>query len=194
MAYLLDPAALTTVFPRANAKDFAMQVRLIEEQYQRMYPLVAYSCLNKAVTTTSVTASGDRAPVGAAGTTKFDPIWGESVDPNSSTWQQPHATPGTVVATDTDQYLTPIPINARVQRINRESQLKKYGFDKVRDLTLFIPLSLLDRRGVTAQHNDKFLWSGYEYVVLDLNTSGYWKNSDIAMYMVLNCEQKRKGS
>lgn len=194
MAYLPDPTALTTVFPRVNAKDFAMQVRLIEEQYRRMYPLIAYSCFNKAVTPTAVTASGDRAPVGAAGTTKFDPIWNESVDPTSSTWKQPHASPGTVVAAETDQYLTPVPINARIQRINKETQLKKYGFDKVRDLTLFIPLSLMDRRGITAQHNDKFLWNNFEYVVLELNTNGYWKNSDISLYMVLNCEQRRKGA
>lgn len=194
MPYLPDPAALETAFPKVNTRDMVFQIRLIEEQYRRMYPLISYSCIKVAINPTTITPNGDRSPVGAPGTTKFDPVWNEAVDSSLTSWKQPHATPGTVLSTEVEQFTTPLQINARVQRISRETELKKYGFDKVRDLTLFIPLTLLDRKGIKVKHGDKFNWSGSEYTVLDFNTNGYWKNTDVAMYMVLNCEHRRKGA
>lgn len=194
MPYLPEVTALQTVFPKIDTRDFEFQLRLIDEQYERMYPRIAYVCLKKAVTVTAVTASGDRTPVGEAGTTTFDPIWGEAIAPGAVAWLQPHATVGDVVATDVEQYADPVTVNARIQRITKETQIKKYGFDKVRDLTLFIPLSILDRVGVTCKHGDKFTWNSYEYEVLELNTQGYWKNTDVALYMALNCEQRRRGA
>jgi hypothetical protein len=181
------------VFPRVNAKDLQSQIRLIEEQYRRFYPLIQYSCLKKAVTPSAPTLTGDRLVVGKAGTTKFDPVWGESVDSAAVEWSQPHATAGTVPAADVELYHTPVPINARVQRINKETQLKKYGFDKVRDLTLFIPLSLLDRAAITVKNGDLFDWNAHSYTVIEQNTNGYWKNTDLSLYMVMNCEQRRRG-
>lgn len=193
MPYLPNPAALETSFPKVNTKDMAFQIRLIEEMYRRKFPLISYSCLKIAVNPTSITPNGDRAPVGAPGTTKFDPVWNEAVDPLQTSWKQPHATAGNVLATDVEQFTDPIGINARVQRISKETELKKYGFDKVRDLTLFIPLTLLDRKGIKVKHGDKFDWAEKSYTVLDFNTNGYWKNTDLAMYMVLNCEHRRRG-
>lgn len=194
MPYLPEIGALQTVFPRTSTADFGMQLRVIAEQYEQMYPRIQYECLRKETTPVGMLPSGDIPASGAAGATKFDPIWGESVDQTLTTWQQPHASGGTIQATDVEVYLPPVTVNARIQRISKETQLKKYGFDKVRDLTLFIPLVLLDRVDVTVKHGDRFVWNQFTYMVREHNKVGYWKNTDVAMYMALNCEQWRAGA
>lgn len=194
MPYLPIIAPEETSFPKADTRDLAFQIRAIEELYRRQAPAILYYQLNKAPTpTTTPAATQDRTPVGDAGTTKFDPIWGEVVA-DTAEWVQPQGTAGAVSPNENEVFFDPVRINARVQRISKETELKKYGFDKVRDLTLFVPLSILDTFAITVTHGDKFVWNGDEYTVLELNLSGYWKNTDVSLYMAINAEHRRKGS
>ena len=193
MPYLPAFTSETTVFPLEQAKDFELQVRLANELYRRKFPQLEYHSLNKATTVATVVANGDRAPVGETGTTKFDPVWGESVNAPNGKWEQPHGTAGVVAATAVELFAEPQHIHFRVQRINKEVELRKYGFDKVRLLTMFTPVSLLDEAGVTIKHGDKIRWNGDYFKVEDFNLNGYWKNTDIPMYMVMNLDHYRLG-
>jgi hypothetical protein len=194
MTYLPLLPAEETEFPRAQTRDLRMQIKIIEEQYTRFYPATEYFPLLKQTTPVTSTATGDRTPSGAAGTTKFDSIYGEMMPTGATEWQQPHGTAGTVPATELSVFDVPVILHSRRQRINKETDLKKYGFDKQRDLLITIPASLLDAAGITVTHGDKFIWNGTEFIVQDHNRQGYWKNTDIALYVVINANQYRKGS
>jgi hypothetical protein len=183
-----------TVFPQAADRDLTLQLRMIAEQYKRFYPATDYYQLTKKVTPVTVTPTADRTLSGEAATTKFDSVYGEVAPTANSAWVQPHGTAGAVPATELDVFAAPIHLHSRRQRISKETELKKYGFDKQRDLLIFVPLVLLDEFGITVKHGDKFIWDSVEYRVMDHNKQGYWKNTNIALFMAINANQYRKGS
>jgi hypothetical protein len=179
-----------TVFPRAADRDLGVQIAYIEELYARVYPQIDYYPLNKAVTGAAPTGIGLS---GEAGASKFDALYGETVDPKMATWQQPHGSP-TLKAANVDQFLIPVPINARFQRVNLEKEGKRYGFDKVRDALVIFPHSVAERLGLKPQAGDKLVWDGDEYTVLQHDRVGFWKNSNVRLYYVLNVEHRRHAS
>lgn len=194
MTYLPLLAPEATVLPREHARDISTQIRLIAEQFRRYCPATDYYTLSSQVTPVAVTADNDRTPSGTPGTTLFDSVYGEMLPANATKWVQPHGTAGVTPATALEVFLPPLRIHSRRQRVSKETDLKKYGFDKQRDLLITIPLSLLDDVGVTVGHGDKFIWNQVEYRVMDFNKHGYWGNTDVSLYMVINANQYRKGS
>ena len=76
----------------------------------------------------------------------------------------------------------------------KDYDLKKYGFDEMRDLLLHVPASLLDRVGITAVAGDKFIWNGEEYLTLQVKEAGYWKNTNIRLWVTITAEHKRRGA
>ena len=199
MPYLPSPTTETVVFPLVNQKDFALQVRMIEDKWRRFYPWINYYPILKAVTVD--TDVNGASVVGEPGTTIFDPVYGESVDPLMLVdgWQQPHLS-GTYRAFDTDVFADPVQINARVLLTATDTELHHYGFDRVLDLMLEIPASLFDSVSVTAQAGDKFLWgeghgsTGGEYTVIELGPNNRYLNAATMLYVGLNCKSRRKGS
>lgn len=183
------PVNLTedTEFPEAWGKDLRHELRMIEERYHRHFPEIDYYQMKKAATPTIPPAiSGEPA------NTQFDPLWAESVDPNMATWQQPHLS-GTLKAADVDVFFDPVPIHARLQRENLELELKKYGFDQVRDLLVFVPLTFFDSNNIAVSAGDKFVWDDDEYRVLQFDRTGFWKNTNLRIYMAINAEHLRAG-
>lgn len=129
--------------------------------------------------------------------TQYDPLWGESIAENAvlTDWKQPHGSQD--VPADTkkvDQYYGPFSINAQVKRDAKKTELQKIGFDEIRDLLVYIPVSILDAFGITVTEGDYFVWDMREYTVVRVNSTGYWKNTNIALYVALNCENRRHGS
>jgi len=190
MPYLPPQSTEDTNFPEAFGKDLRTQIRMIDEQYKRMFPLIDYYQIRKAVTP----AANANQIVGEATNTKFDPMWGESVDPTMANWTQPHLSNPVLQTQAVEVFDPPIQINARCQRDGLEKELKKYGFDQVRDLIVFIPLSLLDANGITCNAGDKFRWDDHEYTVKQVERVGYWKNTNVRLYILLNCDHLRPGS
>ena len=190
MTYLPVDPTMRTEFPREYGADVLQQISVIEERWKRSFPEVDYFCLLKATAPVSVdTVSG---VVDEAG---FDPLWGESIDPSiaGTAWQQPHRNDG-VRAANATKFDDPVKIHAQVRREARDDMLKKLGFDRFRDLLVTIPLSLLDEAGVTCQQGDRFVWDDEVFQVEQLNRTGFWKNTNLRLYMVLNCEHSRWGS
>jgi hypothetical protein len=194
VSYLPPTPTDQTAWPEAYGKDIAVQIRLIDEKWKRTFPLLTYYQIKKATTP----ATDPNMPIGEAGKTQFDPVWGESVpaDMASTGWRQPHGD-AVADAADPELFEAPVSMNFRVQRIAKESELKKYGFDQIRDLLLFVPLSILDENSVivtAGDSGDYVIWDGDEYTVLQKERAGYWKNTNVRLYMALNCEHRRPGA
>lgn len=190
MPYLPPGLIEEANFPKSWARDVQFQIKAIEEQYRRMYPPAEYYMLKKAATPAATPSQ----IVGEAGTTKFDSLYGESVDSNLTAWQQPHGTAGAVKAANVDLFNNPIKIPRRFQRIAREEELKKYGFDLKRTAIVYIPTSLLDRYGITVQAGDKMKWNNEDFAVLQWAPTGWWKDSTVYLYLALNVEHLRAGA
>lgn len=195
MPYL--PAIYTheVELPGAYDKDLLLQVRVIIEKYRRYYPKIEYFTFKGDVTVSPSLPSDVPTVVGEAGGTAFDPLWGESVPADQLTdgvWQQPND--GSGAAANPELFNPVVIVNCRIQRDAKEKELKKYGFDQIRDLLLFIPTARLDQLGITARAGDEFVWDGYRYQFEQVEATGYWKNTNLPLYLVANCEQKKVGS
>jgi hypothetical protein len=191
MALLSGKNLTQTTFPAAYGKDAEMAIRLIEGRWSRSYPLIEYRSLKMGVTQQG--PSGVSVPVGEAGMTLFDPLYGESLDPTMLSWDQPH-TAAAVDATDVELFEAGVMIHAQVRSEAKETELKKYGFDELRDLLVTIPASFLDANGITPKPGDRFVWDGDTYEVLQRQRGGYWKNTNLALYEVINAEHARFGA
>ena len=192
MSYLPPNPTEATTFPVAYGKDISLAIRMIEEKWTRHFPLLDYYPLLKA---TDPASPNEDSPTGEQpGNTVFDPIWGEAIPAAMATsWEQPHA--NDIPDAPRPELLgTAIPLRMRVFREARDMDLKRWGFDKVRDLLAAVPLSLLDTNGITCQPGDYFTWDGDDYEVMQYSRDGYWKNTNVRLYIVLNCETRRKGS
>lgn len=195
MPYLPPELIEEAKFPKSWDKDIRMQIRMIAELYKRMYPAADYFSLK--IQPTSADPSND--PVGVTGTTKFDPLYGESVDSTATTWSQPHLSAvvtggaGTQAA-DVELFLDPIRMPRRFQLTSREDDLKPYGFDRVRHGIVFIPASILDDYGITVMVGDKLRWNNEDFMVCQESPAGMWKSSNIFLYRAMAVEHYRHGS
>ena len=199
MPYLpVDPLNQTT-FPKPWGKDLSVAISLIEERYRRHYTNIQWHSLKIDITEVSgaeTTSEDLDVAVGSAGTTKIDPLYGEAIDPDDSgNWQQPHLSGDTAAAAvDVDLFDDPVELFMRVQRETIDLDLKLYGFDRVRDLLCYVPLSFFDKFGLTVHAGDYFVWDGDPYDVLQFDRVGYWKNTNLRLYMLINAEHRRHGS
>lgn len=187
-----------TEFPKPNSKDILQQIRMIEDLWKHQMPQVEYYNIKKAPTPPlNVDDEVDKNVLsGEDGTTKFDPLWGESVPDSvaaTGEWAQPHGNDAHSVNTR-EKYESVVLLHAKVQREAKERQLKKWGFDEMRDLVLTIPVSLLDRFGVKVEPGDQFVWDGERYTVLQKRRDGYFFNSNVRLYVVIMAEHYREGS
>ena len=161
---------------------------VLRERWRRHFPHLLYSPLLHAPTT----AVDPNTPVGDAGTTKYDPLWGEPVDTRMTAVTQPQGT--AYRAAENYQYRDAIRLPCRVNRAAHQTELQRWGFDKMRELIVSIPCPILDDYGITARPGDKFDWKNTTFRVAQVSLDGYWRNSSIALYAVLNCQTLRHGS
>lgn len=184
-----------TAFPEQSGKDLDMDVRLIQELWETVYPLVPYVMIDRRTTP----VADVNTLTGEAGASKFDPLWGESQDANRTTWRQPHGTDGAVKAADVEVFKTPVSLHMQVNPVTEtRPDLHKYGFDeddrRIGRLLVTIPCSLLDNGNVVCTAGDLVKWEGDEFLVLKTRLTGYWKNTNVRLYMSLLCDHRRHGS
>jgi hypothetical protein len=191
MPYLPPALIDDQPFPQAWGRDFFLQVRMVNSQYRRHYSWADYYQLK--IAPTAADSSFD--PIGDAGTTKFDPLYGESVDSTLTAWKQPHGTNGAVKAAGVDLFYDPIRIPRKFRKDTRDEELHKYGFDLTRKATVTIPAALLDEVGITVHAGDKLRWNNEEFNVLQTAPAGWWPgSSNLFLFMVLSVEHRRRGS
>jgi len=202
--YLPPKYTQGTEFPKAFGRDLHTQIRLIEERWKRYFPEIDYyprlQNIGIADATPDTRNPEIAAPVSptdpAAG--GFDRLWGESVDRQMADvdqWDQPHLSGTLDATTEAEGFQAPVKIHAQIKReVDKKRALELYGFDDVRDIIAVIPASVLDACGFRVKEGDKFIWDGQEYDVYQNAGGGWWKNSNIRLFRVLNCESKRLGS
>jgi hypothetical protein len=195
MSYLPPYAVNKTVIPEAYGIDLQTIVRMIRERWEKFFPKLDYYSLQVAPTAPA-SANMDKI-VGAADNTQFDPLWGEAVDPalRGESWTQPHLSGEYAADKDaTDVYATAVPMPSRFRREVKDSELHQWGFDRVRDVVVTIPVVFFDLADLTAKAGDKLSWNSSFYDVVQQTTDGYWRNSNIPLYVILNCQTRRRGS
>ena len=196
MRYLPSPNIEDENIPIPLGKDFWHQAKMAVQKWNRgFYPLIPYTQIVKSTTMEPGAPTGQYGPVpvGAPGTTSFDPLYGEAVDPAMTTWTQPHQS-GTLKAADPEVYAPPVNIRMRVQVELQDIELHFYGFESVIDVVGSIPVALLDQAGITCQPGDKFPWGGDWYEVEQIGPKQRWLNTTTALYLFLNCRRKRFGA
>jgi hypothetical protein len=191
MPYLPNKNIHGTAFPTAYGKDLETAVRQIESRWKMSYPKIAWKVLKKA--TTEPTSGNIQNLSGEVGSTLYDPLYGESIATDSSTWAQTHNSDAGD-ATEPDVYGESFLIHAQIRREVKEKELKKYGFDQIRDILVTIPVSFLDLVGIKPQPGDRFVWDGDTYQVTQREATGYWKNTNLRLYEVINAEHARFGA
>jgi len=191
-------------FPQAFGRDLQTQIGLIEERWKRYFTEIDYyprlqniGIADATPDTRNPEIAAPASPVNpAAG--GFDRLYGESVDrqmADGARWDQPHLSGTLDATTEAEGYQDPVKFHAQIKREqDKKRALELYGFDDVRDIVVIIPASFYDACGFRAKEGDKFIWDGQEYDVLQSAGAGWWKNSNIRLYRVLNCEHKRLGS
>lgn len=208
--YILPRSLEDTTFPFAEdgavvgglSKDLFTQCRMITEKWQRKFPIVDYFQIKNAP---SNVAPNIDVPSGIPADpavqinepTMIDDLWGESISDMVTTWEQPHGgTPEALIlpATDVDNFFDAISIHAAILMEPTERQLKKIGLDSVKDLAVTLPTYYLDICNVTCNRGDYFIWRGEEYEIHTVHDRGYWKNTNVFLYLVLNCKRKRLGA
>jgi hypothetical protein len=179
-------------FPEGYGKDVVLQNRLIREKWHRMYPPQSYYMLKRQ--RTRITDLDTISSI--SGVTLMDPLHGEAVDPGMAgqEFTQPHLGGFKATTDDTDVFESAIIVPMQTKREAKKEELFRWGFERVRDLLVIIPLVILDEEHVTCGAGDKLTWSGNEYNVKQYATDGYWKATNLRLYMVLNCETRRRGS
>lgn len=198
MTYIPEDFTHQTDFPKSFGKDLLLQVRITSERWRRFYPVIDYYCGKFDFNTPSDAPGSTFIPTGETGHTAHDPLYGEEGPQqwlSDGEWSQPHGdAEDDAVREVVTQFEDPVQLHALIRRESRENELKKYGFDRVRDLLLIIPVGLLDESGVTVRVGDEFEWDADRYVVLEENSTGYWKNANNRLFRALNCEHARPGS
>jgi hypothetical protein len=187
--YLPPDVIEETVLPQPWGKDLRNLIRIIEEKWRRFYPLVPYHQL----ATSPTTPANTNTPNGAAGSTLFDPLYGEAVDPTMTTIVQPHLS-GTFNAANPEVFDDPVTFNIKVQPFELDVVEKLYGFDKTRQLVLTAPTSTLDRNGITVQEGDTVEWDGKIFRVHEVTLDKFWLNTNLPLFIVWTCSAWRVGS
>lgn len=193
MAYFPPPIIATTENPKPGQRDFQLAVRLTEERWRRFFPAILYE---KLIVQPTARTSLDSV-VGQPGATQFDPLWQEAVSPTlqGNLWAQPHLSGTTDATVDaTDVYMPPAQMHARVQKEALDAELKKWGFDRVRDTLLIVPCSMFDAAGITAEAGDRVTLDNDYFNVVQRTLDTFWKNTNLKLFVVLNCEHRRRGS
>lgn len=185
--YLPTSVINHTVMPSAQGYDLGTAIKIIEEAWDRHFPKLPYYQVARSHTPAVNNI------VSGAGASSFDTVYGEHVDPANTTWTQPHLS-GATKAVDTEVYLEVVRIPIRVTRQLFDLALHKPGFDNVRTVQMSIPLSILDKFGVTVTAGDKFEWNGDEYIVMAPEEKGFWRNTNVRLYLSSVCEHKRRSS
>jgi hypothetical protein len=190
MPYLPPALINQTQFPQPFGKDLQMAIKMAEESNNRFGTLIAYHSILK--TTTPMVDFNT--PVGLPPATMFDPLYGEAIPANMpAPIAQPHLS-GTYQAANPELYGPAIPIRAAIYRGELDKQLKRYGFNKTRELLITFLSSVLDRSGITATEGDYIDWDGHHYQLKETGKDEYWKNTNVQLYVTCAFNAWRVGS
>lgn len=197
MAYIPPEILSDTGFPQVEpcGKDLCTTLDLINEKWSVAFPLVDYFQLLE--TPEKALPENDYVN-GPVGQTIEDDLWGEDIPVTlQAEWVQPHS--NTVEglahdATDTRVWGPSVQVNAALQLESTERELTKFGIDKKKAIIATVPTRMLDIVGISCAIGDYLIWRGEKFEVLNVKNTGYWYNTNVYLYIVLELNRMRLGS
>jgi len=72
--------------------------------------------------------------------------------------------------------------------------LKKLGFDRVRTIVGTVPTTMFDRYRIRPQAGDRFTWHDEVFEVLQTVQQGWFRQTTLHLFWVLNIQSARRGA
>lgn len=197
----ITPIVLDDVkFPgiQINPRDFDRIHDFLFEKWERFYPKLPYFTLDKPPTEVLDPTNAPNI-TGNVGKTRVDRLYGEDVEVGADgKWLQSHSQIDSASASAPSQRVfedaVNIPIGVSIPPVTDERILSRFGIDRNRELTITIPVIILDRSNITVRRGDEIEWDGNKYEIMTPNRRGYWKFTNQILYIVADCKLQRHNS
>ena len=198
MPYIPPSAVNSSYIPKGTGRDLSKAMQYLKEKFKRFYPKIKYYML-KTNPTVEGTDNMRGDPTVTPPDTVYDSFYGEAVPSEASTKGvvQPHenTTEGDAIdATDLLKYKDMVEVNAEIRTEPTRKELDKWGIDEMKDLIVFFTTPLLDELNIIINIGDKFEWDGMPYQITEWYKKGYWKFTNIPLYIMAQAKRLRKGS
>lgn len=173
---------------------------ILIEKWELMYPQFDYLMIDYEATLP--VDKGETLATGVSPATIVDPLYGEAIpvrDLGGGQWEttQPHGTSAAALATDATvrkKYKPAVPLFMHVKRNEQNPELKLEGANPSRDFTLTVPTPLLDKYGVVIKPGDRMRMGVVQMEMKEVRLVGYWKWTNIPLYVRMEASLEAVGS
>lgn len=181
-----------------SSADLTSHNLLLIEKWELMYPKYAYKQI--LMSPTVAADNGETLTSGTTSGTVVDAVYGEVVPLHLTRgFVQPHGTKGgapEVDATVSKRFKDPVLLPVYVDRDSTERPLTSRGQEALRYFKIIWPAALLDRYGVSVNAGDEFEYGSQEIEIQSVYVPprGYWKTTNIPLYIQASGSLRVKGS
>jgi len=198
MSYFPFDIVDETTFPKGVGKDLNFNIRVLKEKWNRFYPLLPFHSLVLDYEKVAAGIDGGIS-LGEGVSTSVDDLWGEDLpdfDQTVMDYSNPHSQEDSPEpnAIEGKQYRDPVNTRIHILEEATEYQLKKMGRDLMNDLIATFLTPMLDDNGLVVKSGDEFTWNGERYKILDVKHRGFWKMTNLFLFVECNCEKARYGT
>lgn len=173
---------------------------LLIEKWETFYPQYDYFMLDYVPTVP--VDKGESTASGSTPGTIVDPLYGEAIpvhDLGGGQWEaiQPHGSTTPAMETDAPsrkKHKTAVPLFIHLLRNEQNPELKLEGANTSREFTLTVPTPLLDKYGVVIRSGDRIAVGVNLIEVKEVRMVGYWKWTNIPLYIKMECSLEARGS
>lgn len=200
MPYILPSVIHDASFTPWQSDDVATACSLLVEKWETFYPEVDYFMID--YTPTVPVDKGESLATGERPATIVDPLYGEAVpvrDLGAGAWEiiQPHGSSSEAMEVDAPsrkRHKDPLRIHVHVARAEPNPELTLEGTNTAREFTLTIPTALLDVHGIVVKSGDRIRWGVNLLELKEVKIRGYWKWTNIPLYVVAEASIEATGS
>lgn len=189
MAYQSPQIVRAAALTPAGSADLRTANALLIEKWQLFYPAGLWRMAD--YTPTASVYAGEAPLSGTLPGQRVDELYGEAVPLTvSGQYFQPHAPGATTDApSERRRYKAGITVNVGFRREPVEDPLELAGAIMSRKFTVTMPVALLDLLSITANVGDAIVLAGQQMEVSEsiVPEGGYWKFTNIPMYVVCKC-------
>jgi hypothetical protein len=201
MPYIQPIVTHDARFTPQQADDLKTACDLLIEKWELFYPQFDYLMIDY-VATVPADNGGETLVTGVRPGTVVDPLYGEAIptrDLGGGQWEttQPHGTSVAAMATDAPvrkRHLPAVPLHVHVRRNEQNPELRLEGANPSRDFTLTVPTPVLDKHGVVVKPGDRMQLGINLIEVKEARMVGYWKHTNIPLYVRMEACLEARGS
>lgn len=200
MPYIQPSVIHDAGFTPWQSESLTTACELLIEKWELFYPRFDYLMI--AYEAAVPVDKGESLAVGQPPNTIVDPLYGEAIpvhDLGGGQWEaiQPHGTSMAAMETDAPvrkKYKPAIPLHVHLFRNEQNPELKLEGANPSREFTLTVPTALLDRYGVVIRPGDRMIVGANQIEMKEVRMVGYWKWTNIPLYIKMEASLEARGS